>query len=90
MAPKHRKLQWDEIVEWAMKGLTSLLFMIGLHYANDMRSSVQGMQQSVEELNTKMAVVIEHRAWQDNEIHDLKNDIHDIKNQLYVLHRRGR
>lgn len=81
MAPRKFLEKYREsLMEWAFKGLLGLLVTQGV-------SSIGEMRDSMKELNTKIAVVIEHSSDQDREINELKAKDDQFDHRMLQLER---
>lgn len=70
-------MQFSEFLTWGFTGLISGILIYGVKVLQDIKSSV-------DELNERMATIIEKTAWHEREMEKMSNRILSIESKLFT------
>lgn len=70
-------MQFNEFLTWGFTGLISGILIYGVKVLQDIKSSV-------DELNERMATIIEKTAWHEREMEKMSNRIVSLESKLFT------
>lgn len=70
-------MQFSEFLTWGFTGLISGILIYGVKVLQDIKSSV-------DELNERMATIIEKTAWHEREMEKMSNRIVSLESKLFT------
>lgn len=71
-------MQFNDFLTWGFTGLISGILIYGVKVLQDIKSSV-------EQLNERMATIIEKTAWHEREMERINAKINLMENKLYSI-----
>ena len=70
-------MQFNDFLTWGFTGLISGILIYGVKVLQDIKSSV-------DELNERMATIIEKTAWHEREMEKMSNRIVSLESKLFA------